>query len=74
VKSTQEVDRKLTDAMQSYWMNFAASGDPNGAGLPVWPEYSVKTDLAMELGDRIVPMETPHKAALDFLDGVMSRR
>ncbi len=74
VKSTQEVDRKLTDAMQSYWMNFAASGDPNGAGLPVWPEYSVKTDLAMGLGDRIVPMETPHKAALDFLDGVMSRR
>ena len=27
-------DRKLSDTMTSYWVNFARTGDPNGAGLP----------------------------------------
>jgi para-nitrobenzyl esterase len=34
-----DVDRRVSAQMQSYWTNFAKAGDPNGAGLSTWPRF-----------------------------------
>jgi para-nitrobenzyl esterase len=65
----EDADRKLSDAMSSYWVNFATTGDPNGDGLPSWPVYREKSDVALELGNEIKLLPGLHKPELDFLDG-----
>ena len=35
--------------MLSYWTNFAKTGNPNGAGLTVWPEFNPSNDTYIEL-------------------------
>ena len=46
-----KLDDGLSAAMESYWTNFAKTGDPNGAGLPPWPRYTPGADRYMEFGN-----------------------
>jgi para-nitrobenzyl esterase len=36
-------DKRLSGMISLYWTNFAKTGNPNGPGLPEWPQYK-KTD------------------------------
>jgi len=65
----EDADKKLSDAMTSYWVNFAASGNPNGGSLVKWPAYNAKDDQALEFGDQIAVRSEVNKAGLDFFDG-----
>ena len=41
-------DQAVARMAQSYWVNFAKTGDPNGAGLPNWPRHDPGKDLIFE--------------------------
>jgi para-nitrobenzyl esterase len=50
-----ETDRRLTGIVSQYWANFAATGSPNGAGLPEWPAFTATAGEFQELGDVVQP-------------------
>jgi para-nitrobenzyl esterase len=62
-----ETDRKLADMMSSYWVNFATTGDPNGASLPHWPAFGTTPDRGLELGTQVKPASLPPTERLDAL-------
>jgi para-nitrobenzyl esterase len=68
-RNWEDADRKLSDLMSSYWVNFAANGNPNGKGLPQWPVYDEKKDVALGLGDKVETIPVPNKPGLDFISG-----
>ena len=54
------------DAVFNYDHFFPLSGDPNGKGLPSWPEVGEKTATTMQIGDttEAIPVAgTPAKLA-----------
>jgi para-nitrobenzyl esterase len=40
-------DQKLSRVVQSYWTNFAKSGDPNGSDLPKWAAWNTDQEPYM---------------------------
>ena len=41
-------DLAVSRMAQSYWVNFARTGDPNGAGLPAWPRHDPGKDVIFD--------------------------
>ncbi len=61
-------DEAMAQHVNAYWVNFAKAGDPNGAGLPQWPVYSVKADKLMNFTqDGPKPMVDPWAARLNLV-------
>ncbi len=65
--SGDETDVALTETVMSYWVNFAKTGNPNGAGLPEWPRYHASARQALELGDAVRTIDAPRRALCDLL-------
>lgn len=65
----ERIDQQVSDSVSSYWMNFAASGDPNGNSLANWPAFTSDAHKTMELGVNMGPMPeaaTPERLAFQI--------
>jgi para-nitrobenzyl esterase len=56
--------------MNTYWANFAKTGNPNGKGLPEWSAFDAQKNELMEFqGDgKAVGKPDPKKARLDVIE------
>lgn len=62
-------ESELASRMSHYWINFAATGNPNSQGLPTWPLYALDTDedLRFDVGANGIAAEQHlRKEACDY--------
>jgi para-nitrobenzyl esterase len=63
-------DRRLAEAMSSYWVNFVRSGNPNGPGLAVWGPFVGREGPVQYLNDPISTGPVPNIKQLSNFDTV----
>jgi para-nitrobenzyl esterase len=70
--NTQVTDeeKKIAKVLNSYWVNFAKTGNPNGEGLPEWPGYNIQNEQILEIEYKggIVGKPDPRKERLDVIN------
>lgn len=69
-----ERDRRVSDAMMAAWVNFAATGDPNGPGAPHWDAYDASRDNYLCFGGDFSERRGWRTEALDFIDRFYAAR
>ena len=67
----EDLDHRVSDTMQAYWINFAKTGDPNGDGLPRWPVYRTAEDVALEIDVDPQTVAGLRKEKLDAYDALI---
>jgi para-nitrobenzyl esterase len=73
---TTPEDHELARTMNSYWVNFAKTGDPNGERLPHWPVYDTRHEAILDIQTDGTPvgMPDPRKARLDVVEKAFTSR
>ena len=52
-----DVDIQLSGLMESYWTNFAKTGNPNSSGVPDWPQFGVERKfIRFQQDGKVVPL------------------
>ena len=66
--NTTQSDLELSEAIGTYWTNFAKYGDPNGEGVTEWPAFSDSDPEVMYLGPIPHTGPVPSAESLEVLD------
>jgi para-nitrobenzyl esterase len=75
LSSASAADVRLADIVSSYWVNFAKTGNPNGKGLAVWPQFKDNASgRAMVLGDTQQPQTGVPSAKFALYDQLYARQ
>lgn len=69
-------EKELAKLMNKYWTNFAKTGNPNGNGLPVWPQYDIKKEIILDidLDGKPVSKPDPRKLRLNVIEKAFKYR
>jgi para-nitrobenzyl esterase len=69
-------EKILAGIMNTYWANFAKTGNPNGKDLPIWPSFDTKKEeiLDIELDGKPVGRHDPRKARFDVVEKAFKQR
>lgn len=61
------VDYTIAATMNSYWVNFIKTGNPNGAGLPEFPAWCNGSMTVQEVGDGFAPIPIASDAKIALI-------
>jgi len=68
----QPDDQRVSQILQGYFENFIRTGNPNGVGLPAWPQYQPGSDgLLMSIGMPTRVKPDPHRARYELIDRIL---
>ncbi len=69
-------EKELARIMNTYWANFAKTGNPNGKGLPVWPLYNTEKEEIIDIGlsGKPVAKPDPRKARFNVIEKAFKKR
>ena len=70
----KQADLDISDAMSTYWVNFAKHSDPNGSGVPNWPAFSSANPVVMYFNHTPHPGPVPTAEGLNTLDAYFAWR
>ena len=64
----------VSEIIQQYWVNFAKTGNPNGAGLPYWPSFDETKPTTMQFSNGASLIMRPNREQIDFIDRFMKAK
>lgn len=69
-------EKELARIMNTYWTNFAKTGNPNGKGIPVWPLYNTQKEeiLDIDLDGKPIAKPDPRKVRLNVIEKAFKQR